>query len=211
MIRISALTFAAALACTSPATAQALEAIPTYGTSSVVGVVPDLALSPVQKRGLREFRRTKSYFGALYVSKDGKAYQHFINFHDLARAKQATKAGCEIVSGGNPCVLAAVSVPKGVDPNSKKAHGLSRFGLHDLKKYRKSQRAGTYGAFALSSSAHQGYSFGWPNEAEARAAAIAFCDASVAQDFAYLGIKGRKYARANGFDKCHVVDTTPAQ
>jgi hypothetical protein len=180
----------------------------TFGKKVSIGTVPDLALSPIQKEGLRGFRNMKAYFGALYVSRDGTSYQHFVNWHDLDKVKVAARKGCEIASLGNPCVLAAVSVPKGMDPNGENARGLGSWAQRDLAVYRKRQVDGRYGAFAVSGSAHQGFSNDWVNEAEARDTALAFCEAAVANDLTTLGIEGRAFARAQGYDTCEIIEAT---
>lgn len=104
------------------------------------------------------------------------------------------------------------SVPKGVDPNGRDVRGLGLWALRDFGTYTTKQVADGYGAFAVSVSAHQGYAHGWQNEAEARATAIAFCQAAVARDLTTLGIEGRTFARAKGYDECRVIDVTrPAE
>jgi len=209
-IRLFALFVGATLASplASIAHAETVGGFKVYNNSVSVGVAPNLNLSPIQRRGLREFRRARSYFGALYVSTDGTSYQHFINWHDLDGAKFAARNGCEIVSEGVPCVLAAVSVPKGVDPNGSSTKALSSSAQGDLKRYRSRQVQGRYGAFAVSNSAHQGYSHNWVSEAEARGAAKAFCDSAVARDLTTLGNEGRAIARKRGFTTCRVIATT---
>jgi hypothetical protein len=179
----------------------------TFNPAASIGVAQGLELSPIQKKGLRHFRRQNSYFGALYVSKNGTSFQSFINWHSLDRVKQAARKGCEVISK-DTCVLAAVSVPKGLDPNAKNLHGLGSWAAHDIKDYKNRQVEGGYGAFAVSGSAHQGYSHNWPNEAEAREAALAYCKIGVVKDLAPLGIEGRKFSHDHGYDKCHVIHVT---
>lgn len=182
-----------------------------FGPAVTVGVVQGLTLSPAQKEGLRHFKRQKSYFGAMYVSQDGKSYQHYFNWHSLKRVKQATRQSCEQLSQ-DTCVLAAVSVPKGLDPNMPDLTGFGSSAAREMIDYRTQQVAGTYGAFAVSGSAHEGYSYGWDSEAEARATAIAYCQIGVVKDLAPLGIEGRKFAVKQGYNICRVTHiTTPAK
>lgn len=200
------MTILCTLACSAASLASA-DSLKTFTPAVSIGVVQGLELSPIQKKGLRNFRRQNSYFGALYVSKDGATFQSFINWHSLDRVKQAARKGCEVIAK-DTCVLAAVSVPKGMDPNANDVHGLGSWAAHDIKNYKKRQVKGGYGAFAVSGSAHQGYSHNWPNEAEAREAALAYCKIGVVKDLAPLDIEGREFSHAHGYDKCHVIHVT---
>ncbi|UWR23599.1 hypothetical protein [Sulfitobacter sp. S190] len=181
--------------------------VTTYGFDVVFARNPDVTLSEFQEKGLRKFREMDAYFGALFVSEDGNAYQHFVNWHDLTLVKQAARKGCEMISRGSPCYLSTVSVPAGYDPNGPTEPGLGLWALRDWQnEYLPKQESGSFGAFAVSNSAHQGYSHGWFSAEEAREAAIAYCKAAVAQDLAGLGIEGRAYALARGFDRCTIID-----
>ena len=204
MIRSTIFAAAATFALTAPLSAQ--EAIKIHPKQVTIGVVKNVKLSPLQRKGLSYFRSQKSYFGAFYVSLDGKWFQSFINWHYLEKVKVAVKKACDTRPNGSPCVLAAVSVPEGVPVDAKSATGLGSSARASMQDYRDRQVEGQYGAFAISNSSHEGYSFNWPNSAEARETALEYCRASVAHDMAGIGTEGRKFARAKGYNTCKIID-----
>lgn len=129
-----------------------------------------------------------------------------MNFHIFNTAKAGARKYCETASGGKRCTLYAVTYPQGMDPNATGLAGFSQSAAKDFKsRYKREQQMGKYGAYALNGAYGYGISFGWTSAAEARKAAISYCNADSAQALAPLGIEGRKWAIKRGLEKCRVV------
>ncbi|MEP5729271.1 MAG: hypothetical protein ABJL67_07830 [Sulfitobacter sp.] len=189
------------------ATASFAEAPTVYGKKNVFARVEAVTLTSAQKSHYRNFRREDAYFGAFYVTSSGDGSYYTYGYHDLSLAKAIAKRGCEAIHQG-PCTFFAVAVPEGVDPNATQASGLGAVSALDYNGiYRDRQTTDGYGAFAVSGSAHHGYSFDWPNAAEARAAAIAFCEVEVAKALTEVRIIDREWAKSNGLTTCRIIDS----
>lgn len=204
-MRITTLAAAAFFAVTmSPAHAQTTH----FGNAVRIATVPDIELSRVQRESFRQYRSKKAYFGAFYVVEGTDHGFWTREFHSFDLAKAAAKKGCEIISKGGNCKLYALLYPDGVDPHKKGIEGFGRQASKSFKtRYKREQKKGKYGAFALNKAYGYGVSFGWNSAKEARAAAIEYCKISSTNALAPLGIEARKWARARGMEKCTVVDT----
>lgn len=188
----------------SPASAQTKD----FGNAVRLAKVPGIELSRVQRESFRSYRSKKAHFGAFYVVPGTDDGFWTRNFHDFDIAKAAAKKGCEIISKGGDCQLYALLYPAGVDPNAQGVKGLGLQASKDLKsRYKREQKKGKYGAFALNRAFGYDVSMGWNSTAEAREAALAFCKSSSSQALAPLGIEARKWSIARGLDKCSVIDT----
>jgi hypothetical protein len=191
----------AAMACAMPVQAQ------VSGAAAEVAREGGAVLQPLQKEGFTAFRRDRSYFGAFFRNDAADRSFWVSGFHGMAAAKAAAHKGCEVVSAGQGhCVLYAVSYPRGGDPNAEN-EGLGMVAGKALQgRYRDQQTATGYGAFAVSGASQYGMSWNWPDAAEAKASAIANCQAHVAHGMAQLNIEGRRWVRSQGLDECRVID-----
>lgn len=178
-----------------------------YGPEHTYASVADVTLTREQRRHYNEFKNRKAYFGAFYAAAEGDGSFYTYSYHNLNTAKAVAKRGCEAYAQG-PCTFYGVAVPEGVDPNETFASGLGAITAHDLQGvYRDMQTTTGYGAFAISGAGDHGYSHDWPNMAEARATALAYCEAEVAEEMTNIRIEDRRWARANGLTTCRVIDT----
>ena len=202
---LKTLTAAALVALTmSPVHAQTK----LFGNTVRIATVPGIKLSRVQRDSYRNYRSKKAYFGAYYVVEGTDHGFWTREFHNFDLAKAAAKKGCELISKGGDCKLYALVYPDGIDPNAQGVEGFSLPAAKDFKtRYKRSQKKGKYGAFALNKAYGYGVSFGWNSSKEARAAAMEYCKVSSSKALAPLGIEARKWARARGMEKCTVVDT----
>ena len=196
---------AAALTLSSLSAAQAGPR--DFGNAVRFATVPGIQLSTKQRESYRHYRSKRAYFGAFYVVPGTDHGFWTRNFHNFDTAKAAAKKGCEIVSKGGNCQLYALLYPDGVDPNAKGVKGLSHRAAKDLKgRYKRAQKKGKYGAFALNKAFGYGVSFGASSAAEAHATALAYCKVASTQALAPLGIEARKWSKARGLDRCDVID-----
>ncbi|EBA16623.1 hypothetical protein RSK20926_02424 [Roseobacter sp. SK209-2-6] len=197
------------------ATAAPLVAAPTdFGPEVSVVRSDAITLKPNQARHFAGFLKQQSYFGAFYVNDTVDFSFHVKGFSDLNLARQAALKGCQVVSKGQgTCRAYGEMLPRGMAPDTREASGLgSGARATFLGAYQKKQRAEGYGAYAISPAYQAGMSFGWADEAEARATAISYCEAEVAQALTGLNIEGRAWAKSKGLTRCKVVDvTTPAE
>ncbi len=178
-----------------------------FGPKHTYATVEDVTLTRAQRSHYNQFRNRKAYFGAFYAAAEGDFSFYTYSYHNLNTAKAVAKRGCEAYVQG-PCNFYGVAVPEGVDPNSTTVGGLGAITAHDFQGvYRDKQTSTGYGAFAISGAGDHGYSHGWPNMAEARATAIAYCELEVAEEMTNVRIKDRAWARANGLTTCRVIDT----
>lgn len=179
-----------------------------FGNTVRIATVPGIELSRIQRESYRSYRSKKAYFGAFYVVEGTDHGFWTRQFHNFDVAKAAAKKGCEIISKGGNCKLYALTYPDGVNPNAQGVKGFShQSGKTFTTRYKRDQKKGKYGAFAVSKANGYGHSFGWKSAKEARAAAIEYCKLSSNKTLAPLGIEARKWARARGMEKCTVVDT----
>lgn len=180
-----------------------------FGKRSDLFVASKEKLNPKSQKHYSKFKNGKSYFGAFYFSPQAGQSYFVKNFHDLRAAKLAAKNGCRLLSGKANCILYAVSVPKGIDPNGKATKGLGHAaGSYFKGGFKKEQIAGKYGAFAISGGAEFGATWGWVSAKEARASAIAYCETDLAKQMAVFDIKTRNWFKSSGLAKCRVVHTT---
>ena len=209
----SKFTILAAAALTLAA-AQLAAAPKDFGPEISVIRSDAITLKPKQARHFAGFLKRKNYFAAFYVNDAVDEAFSVWGFADLNLARQAALKGCQEVSKGQgTCRAYSEMLPKGMAPSTKSAFGLGKGNREVfLGAYQEAQKAEGYGAFAISPAYQFGYSFGWVNEAEARATAVSYCEAGVAEALAGLNIEGRAWARSKGLTRCKVVDVTrPAE
>lgn len=179
-----------------------------FGHAVKLAKVPGIELSRKQRESFRAYRSKRAYFGAFYVVPGTDDGFWTRNFHDFDVAKAAAKKGCEIVSKGGDCQLYALLYPAGIDPNAQGVKGMSHHAAKDLRtRYKREQKKGKYGAFALNKAFGFGVSFGWNTAQEAREAAIAYCKVASSKALAPLGIEARKWSNARGLERCTVINT----
>lgn len=177
-----------------------------FGNAVRLAKVPGIELSRKQRESFRSYRSKKAYFGAFYVVQGTDHGFWTRNFHDFDIAKAAAKKGCEIISEGGKCELYALLYPEGVDPNARGVKGMSHQASKDLKgRFKREQKKGKYGAFAVNKAYGFGVSFGWKSAAEAREAALAYCKIASSKALAPLGIEARKWADKRGLERCNVI------
>ena len=187
-----------------------------FSDSYKIGIVANQPLGKKHTPNFRRFKAERSYFGAFFVDTTADVSYWVNNFHDMKKAKRAAHKGCDLLSkdtahsihGPSKCRLYAVSYPKEVDPNGRNLSGMGRWALRVFNDTYKARRtAQGYGAFALSNASHFGYTYGWNDSEEAKDQALAHCAAAVAKEMAGLTKEGRRWAHANGLNKCRIVDT----
>ncbi|WP_299023899.1 hypothetical protein [uncultured Sulfitobacter sp.] len=199
------LIWAAALAMLSVSPVQAETKL--FGNSVRLSTVEGIELSRAQRDVFKKYRAQRTYFGAFYVRPGTDFSGNTLNFHSFDNAKAGAKAMCEMASRGKPCTLYALTYPKGVNPNAKGVKGLSQPAHKDfMNRYKRDQKPGKYGAFAIDGTHTYGISFGWNTKSEARAAALEFCKADSARALAPMGSQWRKWVRGRGLQKCRLVD-----
>jgi hypothetical protein len=183
---------------------------PISTAKATIGKDPAATLLPIQKRIFTDFRSERSHFGA-YARNIAEDTSYWVrNFSDLGKARAAALKGCDVLSTSGvkgKCTIYAVMVPKGMDVSTTNARQLGREAAQVFTgSYRSKQVEGRYGAFASSPSSAYGTSWNWPNAAEARATALAYCEANALIDLASLNIEGRTWAKRNGLATCDIVD-----
>ncbi|GIT87742.1 hypothetical protein [Roseobacter sp. OBYS 0001] len=190
-------------------TSNPVAAEPTnYGKQTAFGTVSGVEMSKKAKTAYRQFRGEANYFGAMYTNMTTDLSYWVWGLHNLSDARQAARADCELGSGGKGnCTLAALSYPRGTSPNDDFSNGLSQEGSKDFEtEYKGQQKAGKYGAFAISRVGSWGYSWSFDERSEALATALLQCEASTKGVLADLNAKQRDWARRNGYVECKVVD-----
>ncbi|MCX7566349.1 hypothetical protein OS189_08335 [Sulfitobacter sp. F26169L] len=122
-------------------------------------------------------------------------YGYRLNFHNMDTVKSAANRFCKYAAGGKACTLYAVTYSKGLNPKAKSIKGFSRPATNDLQdRYKRRQKPGKYGAFAINRAHGYGMSFDWKAAKEAREVALAYCKADTANALAPRGIEA-----VNGF------------
>jgi hypothetical protein len=205
------------LSCLSVPTASA-EADPVvYGAKTKVARLLEHKLGRDQTRSWQQFKRACCYFGAYTINTEADHGGFAQGFNSLKTAIDAAEVICREVSkaeGGNPkaCKLYAYSFPAEISATDRLASGLgipARNGF--LKTYQKEQTKTGYGAFAIGPARGWGASWNWPSKADAKAAAIAQCQADIAITVADIGPPAPEWVKAKGLDQCRIVhETTPA-
>ena len=191
------------------ATAQPLAAEPAnFGQGKQIGRVGTLPALPPKLRGsYGKFRREARYFAAFAVHFEKAEGFYIQNFHDVASVRATALEGCKQFAEADGCVIYAVAMPASLPVDQSRATALSEWSADDFDTvYKEKQKAGTYGAFAISGASHHGYSYGYKTSAEAKDTALSYCKIGVVKDMAELGPEARKYARASGWQKRKVVD-----
>lgn len=191
--------------------------VQVYDKKTNVARVLEYKLGPEQKRAWRDFSRSCCYFGAYAINTERDLGFFVQGFNSRKMAISAAETGCAEFSrseGANPkaCRLYAFTVPTEVDVKDAAAAGLgvpAREGF--IKLYQKNQSKTGYGAFAIASGRGWGASWDWPTRAEAKATAIAYCEADVAQTMAEIGPKAKDWVGKTGAGKCRVVHETAPQ
>lgn len=204
------------LSCLSVPTASA-EADPVvYGAKTKVARLLEHKLGRDQTRSWQQFKRACCYFGAYTINTETDHGGFAQGFNSLKTAIDAAEVICREVSkaeGGNPkaCKLYAYSFPAEISATDRLASGLgipARNGF--LKTYQKEQTKTGYGAFAIGPARGWGASWNWPSKADAKAAAIAQCQADIAITVADIGLPAPEWVKAKGLDQCRIVhETTP--
>lgn len=194
--------------------AAPLLAAPTdFGSGVTVVRSGVISLQPDQAWHFAEFLKSRSYFGAFYVNDTVDQAFYVQGFSNLGLARQSALKGCQILSKGQgKCRAYGEMLPKGMSFARAEAAGLGA-GVREafIGDYQSRQKSDGFGAFAMSSASQYGVSFGWENEAEARATAISYCEAEVAKVLASLNIEGRAWVTSKGLTECRVVDVARPQ
>lgn len=138
-------------------------------------------------------------------------YVFFRGFHSLEAARAFALGGCERVAPDHAgqCVLYASVLPRELPAATVQASGLGqRAYVAFTGKYRREQRPGRYGAFAISGMADYGYCWDQPNAPEAIGVALAECEAAAMKAIAGFSNEARASIAQHGYDKCRIVHIT---
>ncbi len=187
--------------------------VETFGKGNQRVLHSKYKLSRSQRDAYKLFRKKTGYFGAIGVHKEGEVYFWIGDMHDLETARLFGKRGCERTAereGKDPslCVLYASVMPKGMNPRTGKAAGLSEEAFDVFfDKYLKTQKPGRFGAFAISRISHWGYTSNRVNAAEAEGAAIASCEAVAARMISGWSNEVRRNISQLKLNKCRVIHT----
>lgn len=190
-----------------------------FGPKARVFIHADLPLTADQQRGLEGLRTDPQYFGAMAILPGSYIYANFRGFHSWDMAIDGAVSECRRLSllagvQDRQCVLIASVIPKGLDEKEVLARGRGKLsaGLGQgsyftfTGAYRDGKVRGTYGAFAISNFAQDGYSLGLPTRAMAEDWAVGECEAAVARAIVPYSRDVREYLREEGLDRCRVVD-----
>ncbi len=197
----------------SAASAQGLE-VQTFGIGEKTILHIKSKLSGQQNSKYRQWSRKDGYFGAFAVHSDNVHTFGTANMHGLQAARELAVWGCEEWAEQNgvksgTCSLYASKIPKTMDPRTSDASGLSERSLKTFEgEYRKNQRKGLWGAFAITSLAEDGFAFRFSTKAEAIGAAIAKCEAAATSHLPSKSNKFRQYIKRNELHDCKIVHVT---
>lgn len=211
---IFGLLFAALLS--APASAQ--QGLNLFGPGAKLIYHSTAELRPLQKRGLRWLRGDMQYFGAMAIVPGSGVYAVYRGFHSWRIAVTIALFHCRMEAlraGEDPkaCVWYASVVPRSLDVDKAVAKGVRGlpYGLGQnaykafVGDYERRQRPNTYGAFAISGFAQDGYSYGFSNAVDAADRAKAQCEASMAKALVPYPREIRDLFREKGLDRCWVV------
>jgi hypothetical protein len=181
-----------------------------YGWNGAGKVVTQAAINADRElqRGQAEAIRGAVYFGAFHVDRATSRYAYARNWNSLEAAISVSAAVCASAAGRR-CVLAALVLPDGMPPDTRRAKGFSVQTLQQFRLlYADVQRPGLWGAYAISPLAAQGFSAQEPTEEAARSTAHRNCREKLQAELERLGPAGASAARRGGYDRCEVVHVT---
>lgn len=198
----------------NPVTAQTA----TFGTDTKVVRIFEHELGSNQSQAYRVFKKNCCYFGAFAIN-TGSDHGFFTQgFNSTQTAIDAAELGCREVSkaeNADPakCRLYAYSLPEEIAPTNRSAKGMGVPAReYFLSQYHENQIRTGYGAFALGPARGYGASWNWPTADQAREAALAHCEADIAQVIATVGPPARQWAKRNRLNECRIVhETAPAK
>ena len=162
-------------------------------------------LSPGQARNFETFKRGHGHFGAFAVAREGRGSFFTRYFRSARAARLAAMEGCRRALG-QPCLLYAVALPKGVSLADRDAKALGAAATQAFeRRYRARLTRGSYGAFAAEASEY-GYSYRWDSAAKAREVALGYCAREVAKTLRNLDAGLAGWARRSGLLTCRILE-----
>ncbi len=173
-----------------------------------VQVVSNAKLGPESQNFFKKWRDDRSYFGTLvFNSAEDGQWGSIYGFHTLKSARTGAMALCRAdAKQPNACFEYAYLLPRGYNPKAP-GQTLSKGAQEAFAgKYTKSQKKGTFAAFAISDAFDWGFATNRPNVDAAREDALLNCEASIARSKAGASSVTRKALNLNRLE-CRVVHT----
>ncbi|WP_299962196.1 hypothetical protein [uncultured Roseobacter sp.] len=185
-----------AMGCTPVSDSQSGRSLQVFST---------IELGPTGTARFREFRQSTDFFGAMYVTEDGRGGGRQGAAPTLADAKRAAKATCDDISAkhadGMACVLYATVEP--VDPTA--TDGLPAAAFQSLERARSRTAAGRFAALSMNTDGAFATAGNAASQREANRTALEGCNASAGKMRVRDSPAGRATKTRFGAYKCRVL------
>ncbi len=185
--------------------APALAAPDMFGHSSKTYPENVGEMTQNQRDGLEKMQDGARYFGAMFVEKGGRGWGTYKGANRLEDALDLAKRICDRWSDRGTCVLAAVTLPAGLELGALPRNSLNKAGSEEYVRYEIAEEG--FRAFAASRNIAVGWAFAQPTPQAAIEAALKDCTRSSMTHLLRYDVDLRAKAIKEGLFDCRVIDS----